>query len=175
MNGDTITPQELEIRSLKSQVAGLQVNRDSLFEENKRFRAEAAKLFTTDLQTSNNRIIELERIIVEAKGCLKELQELNDTKNELVKELKSELEGKVDAANEAIYQLELKIRLDKEARKDLRIEIVQMSGRAYFWALMRKDVHLAHSRVINVKAIVEPEAYAVAAQLGLPVVVNERK
>jgi len=145
--------EETELRELKSRVEGLKVNRDALFEENGRFRA--------DLQTSNDKIMELERIIVEAKACVKELQ--------------SELEGRMDGANEVIYQLELQKRLAKEARKDLRIEIIQMSGNIYYWALMCKDVQLAHSREIDAKDIIEPEADAVAVQLNLPVVMNERK
>ena len=145
--------EETEIRELKSRVEGLKVNRDALFEENGRFRA--------DLQTSNDKIIELERIIVEAKACVKGLQ--------------SELEGRMDDANEAIYQLELKIQLAKEVRKDLRIEIVQMSGKIYYWALLCKDVQLAHSREIDAKDIIEPEADVVAVKPGLPVVMNERK
>ena len=145
--------EETELRELKSRVEGLKVNRDALFEENGRFRA--------DLQTSNDKIMELERIIVEAKACVKELQ--------------SELEGRMDGANEVIYQLELQKRLAKEARQDLRIEIVQMSGKIYFWGLMCKDVQLARSRNVDTKDIIEPEADAVAVQLGLPVVMNERK
>lgn len=138
MNGDIVTPEELELRGLKSQVAGLQVNRDALFEENKRFRSELA------------------------------------AKDKQIKELKSELEGRMDDASEAIYQLQQKIQLAKEARKDLRIEIVQLAGKTYYWALMCKDVQLAHSREVDVRDMIEPEADAVAAQLGLPVIVNER-
>ena len=167
MSAAQIVTLQAEITRLKSRVEGLKVNRDSLLGENHRFR--------TGLQTKGVKIAELERIVVEAKACVKDLQESNQARLVQIVELKSELEGRMDGANEVIYQLELQKRLAKEAKKDLRIEIVQQSGKIYFWALMHEDVQLAHSRNIDYKEIIEPEADKVAAQLGLPVVVNERK
>lgn len=59
--------------------------------------------------------------------------------------------------------------------KDLHIQIIQMSGKIYFWALVGNGKQLAHSREVAVKDIIEPEADEVAAQLNLSVIVNERK
>lgn len=156
-----------EITQLRSRVHGLKRTRDALLEENHRFRA--------GLQAKGVKIAELERIVVEAKACIMSLQDLNAEKNKQISELKSELEGRMDDAHEVVTHLELEIQLTEEAKEDLRIEIIQQSGKIYFWALMCKDVQLAHSRNIDYKPIIEPEADEVAAQLGLPVVVNERK
>lgn len=137
---------QTEVSELKSRVQGLKVNRDALFEENKRFRS----VVVTDIEI---------------------IKELNNT----IKELKSEFEGRMDGANEVIYQLELKIRLAKEAKKGLRLELIQMGGDSYFWFLMLDKEVLARSSKINRKVIIEKEVDAVAEQLGLPVIVNERR
>jgi len=179
---------------LESRVEGLKVNRDALVEENARFRS----VVVTDVEIIKEqaaKIAELERIVVEAKACVKIDQEraavlrlkVEEANAECIstmgtcarvlkelKEFKSIHEGKMDAAHEVITQLKAKIEL-QTAAKDFRIEIIQMSGDIYYWALMCKDVQLAHSREIDAKDIIEPEADAVAAQLNLPVVVNERK
>ena len=91
------------------------------------------------------------------------------------KELRNELEGRMDDASEAIYQLQLKIDTAKEARKGLRIDLIQMGGSHYFWFLMRDKEILARSDKIEEKSVIEKEADEVATQLQLPVIVNERR
>lgn len=167
--GLTSVTLETENASLKSHVAGLQVNRDALFEENKRLRAELAQVCIdmnrkTDEHWSNGYAIAKE----EDSEVIFQLQTQ-------IKELKSEFEGRMDGANEVIYQLELKKRLAKEARQGLRIELIQMGSVSYFWFLMRDKEVLARSDKIEEKSVIEKEADAVAAQLNLPVIVNERK
>lgn len=103
-----------EVRELKSRVEGLKVNRDSLFEENKRFRA--------DLQTSNDKIMELERKVVEAKACVEDLQISNQARLVQVVELKSELEGRMDGAHEVITQLKTRVTTLEQLLRDIKEE-----------------------------------------------------
>lgn len=139
---DSQEAMRIEIGQLKSRVQGLKVNRDALLEENRRFRA--------SFQTKGVKIVKLEQQI---------------------KELKSELEGKMEGAHEVITQLETQI----AQAKGLRIEIVQLSGKNYFWVLVNEEKMLCSSCQITIKMVIKKEAEMIAAQLGLPVTVNERR
>jgi len=182
-----IVTLQAEICRLKSRVEGLKVNRDSILEENRRFRAL--------LNTKGSERAELESKLESAEGSLNAAHEraerlavqVEKTDTECVrvvfvcertlkelKELRSEHEGKMDTAHEVITQLEAKIEL-QTAAKDLRIEIVQMSSKSYFWVLARKKEQLARSCKIAAENLIEKEADDIAAQLNLPVIVNKRK
>jgi len=203
--GQAISGLEQEVQSAKEQVSwiqGLKVNRDSLLEENRRFRvliaAKGKQL--AELREENEQfrsdVTKLSNQLTDRNITIRELQErteravtkITEAEAECVrvvgtcdqaltklKEFRSMHEGKMDAASEVITRLELKVNRSKEAKKGLRIELVQQSGKIYFWALMLDAVQLAHSRNIDYKKILEPEADKIAAALGLPVVVNERK
>jgi len=56
----------------------------------------------------------------------------------------------------------------------LWIEITQLQGANYFWALRTEFAHLARSCTIDTKAIVECEVEKLNEVLKLPVTVSER-
>jgi len=57
---------------------------------------------------------------------------------------------------------------------NLYIEVIQLQGSTYFWALLGKDKQYARSSNINEKEIIMTEALELAERLELEVVVNER-
>lgn len=103
-----------------------------------------------------------------------------------ISELQSELEGKTDEASEAIYQLqkqveELKQQLPPDPSafianpiEDLHLEVVQLQGETYFWALVDATGPLAFARGHGTKDSVEKETILLSARLKLPLRINER-
>jgi len=57
---------------------------------------------------------------------------------------------------------------------ELYIEVIQLHGTIYFWALLGKDKQYARSSDIDEKEIIMAEALEVAERFGLEVIVNER-
>ncbi len=57
---------------------------------------------------------------------------------------------------------------------ELYIEVIQLQGKTYFWALLGKDKQYARSSNIDKKEIIMTEALELAETLNLEVVVNER-
>lgn len=137
------------VKTLNSRMQGLKANRDSIFEENKRLRAELEhaekrieviranrndifeenKRLFTELNEANCKVKGLAVVVENAEVAHGRAVDLCEQAQRDLKELRSEHEGKMDGYHEVVVQLQTQVRtLEAEARSRMKMKEITMSN-----------------------------------------------